>query len=88
MNVSVLQITMLIRLLIENSLSTLLDREMEEFVVVDNFKGFQELYHPIWKEKFKDVVDLSDGKFRFDKKDEAGRKYLAMHINDNVYKNL
>lgn len=39
---------------------------MEEFVVVDNFKGFQEFYHPIWKDKFKDVVDLSDGKFRID----------------------
>ena len=61
---------------------------MEEFVVVDNFEGFQEVYHPIWKEKFGGVVDFSNGMFRIDPNDHAGKKLLAMHINDNVYKNM
>ena len=61
---------------------------MEEFVVVDKFQGFQKSYHPIWQEKFRDVVDFSNGMFRIDENDHAGRKLLAMNINDNVYKNM
>ena len=61
---------------------------MEEFVVVDNFIGFQELYHPVLHDTFKDVFEFQDGKFRIDSNDIASKKFLAMHINDNVYKNL
>ena len=40
------------------------------------------------QDKFKDVIELKDGKFRIDKNDIVGKKLLAMHINDNVYKNM
>jgi hypothetical protein len=31
---------------------------------------------------------LSDGKFTIDRNDKAAKKMLAMHINDNVLKNI
>lgn len=46
------------------------------------------MYHPVWQSKFKDVVDLSDGKFRIDHNCPATKKFLASQINDNVYKNI
>ena len=39
-------------------------------------------------EKFKDHMEIRDGKFYIDEKDVASRKLLAMQINDNTYKNL
>jgi hypothetical protein len=42
----------------------MLDKEDEEGVVEDNFERFQQMYHPIWKENFKDYFDLKDGTFR------------------------
>ena len=41
----------------------------------------------MWQNKFKDVIDMSDGVLRVSQSVEA-RKYLATHINDNVYKNI
>ena len=65
----------------------LLDKEDEEGVVEDNFEQFQKLYHPIWQNKFKEVIDIRDGVVRTSQS-PAARKLLAMHINDNVYKNI
>ena len=45
------------------------------------------MYHPIWKNKFKDVIDLTDGKLQVDTS-PAARKLLAASVNDNVYKNI
>ena len=56
-------------------------------MVSDNLAGFQEMYHPIWQDKFKDVIDLSDGRFQIDRS-EAGLKLLAQHINSNVYRQM
>ena len=45
------------------------------------------MYHPVWQNKFKDVIDLSGGKFTSDKS-PAARKKLASHLNDNVFMNI
>lgn len=45
------------------------------------------MYHPIWQNKFKDVLDLSGNKFEMDKS-PAARRVLAEAVNDNVYKNI
>ena len=45
------------------------------------------MYHPVIESKFKEVIEVKNGKFEFDRS-YAARKYLAMHINDNVLKNL
>ena len=45
------------------------------------------MYHPVWQNKFKEVVDLSGGVFKLDQS-SAARKLLGMHINDNVFRNL
>ena len=66
----------------------LLDKEDEYGVVEDNFVRFQELYHPVWQESFKDVMELQDGKFVMDPNDRAAQRLLALNINDNVYKNI
>ena len=65
----------------------LLDKEDEEGVVEDNFAKFQQMYHPIWQSKFKDVVDLSNGVFKIDES-KAARIDLGLYVNDNVYRNL
>jgi hypothetical protein len=64
-----------------------LDKEDEEGVVEDNFTKFQQMYHPVWQNKFKEVVDLSDGVFKIENS-PAARKLLGMHINDNVFRNI
>lgn len=64
-----------------------LDREDEDHVVEDSFEGFQEMYHAVWQDKFKDVIDLSANKFEVENS-PAARRLLSMHVNDNVYKNL
>jgi hypothetical protein len=46
------------------------------------------MYHPIWEENFKDIFQIVDGRFEIDSKDLAGRKQLAMHLNDNLFKNI
>ena len=33
-------------------------------------------------------MELKDGKFMIDENDNVAKKFLAMHINDNVYKNM
>ncbi len=48
----------------EAKLLQLLDKEDEEGVVEDNFEKFQQLYHPVWKNKFREVVDINDGVLR------------------------
>jgi len=45
------------------------------------------MYHPVWQNKFKEVVDLSDGVFKIENS-PAARKLLGMHINDNVFRNI
>jgi len=45
------------------------------------------MYHPVWQNKFKDVIDLSGGKFTCDGS-PAARKKLAWHLNDNVFMNI
>ena len=66
----------------------LLDKEDEEGVVEDNFQNFQKMYQPVWKDHFTNCFDLKDGKFVMDRNDKALKKMLAMHINDNVLKNI
>ena len=41
----------------------------------------------MWDRKFKEVMDIKDGVVRTSQSPSA-RKLLAMHINDNVYKNI
>lgn len=65
----------------------LLDKEDEIGVVEDNFEKFQQMYHPVWQNKFREVLDLSGGKFQVDRS-PAARRLLAEHVNDNVYKNI
>ena len=67
---------------------SMLDKEDEEGVVEDNFERFQQMYHPIWKEHFKDCFDLKDGTFRINHDNLATRKQLGVQINDNVLKNM
>ena len=45
------------------------------------------MYHEVWQNKFKDIIDLSQGKLIVDQSPAARRK-LALSINDNVFKNL
>jgi hypothetical protein len=45
------------------------------------------MYHQVWKQKFADVIDLTGGVFHVDQSPAAKRK-LALHLNDNVFKNL
>ena len=45
------------------------------------------MYHEVWQKKFKDIIDLSQGKLIVDQSPAARRK-LALSINDNVFKNL
>lgn len=40
-------------------------------VVEDSFEAFQKIYQPIAQEKFKDVLEIRDGKFLIDSKDKA-----------------
>ena len=47
----------------------MLDKEDEMNLVKDNFQAFQEMYRPIYEEKFKDCFELKDGKFAIDEKD-------------------
>jgi len=66
---------------------SLVDKEDEAEVVRDNFVKFQQIYWPIWQEQFKDCFSLADGKFEITH-DDATRRELMRHVNDNVYQNL
>ena len=67
---------------------SLLDKEDEDGVVKDNFTEFQQMYHPVAKKYFKDIIEFKDDfTFNLDRSD-AAKRFLAMHINDNLYKNL
>lgn len=44
------------------------------------------MYHPVLKDQFSGLIDVSGGKLIVDPSIEA-RKKLAMCINDNVFKN-
>lgn len=66
---------------------SLVDKEDEGEVVSENFARFQQMYQPIWQQEFKDCFNLADGKFDI-VHDDATRKYLMSHVNDNVFQNL
>lgn len=53
----------------------------------ENFEQFQQMYHPIWQETFKDVFDISNGQFKISQ-DSNTRKFLMSHLNDNVFQNI
>ena len=45
------------------------------------------MYQPIWQEEFKEVFNLENGKFEISH-DNATRRFLMSHINDNVFQNI
>jgi len=45
------------------------------------------MYQPIWQAQFKECFSLENGKFEINH-DNATRKYLMSHINDNVFQNI
>ena len=49
----------------------LLDKEDEETVVDDSFEAFKNMYAPIIKENFHDLMEVRDGKFYIDHHDKA-----------------
>lgn len=67
----------------------LLDKENETALVQENFEEFQNLYHPIIKDKnFKNLMEIDDlGRVQISH-DQATRKQLMRYINDNVYQNI
>lgn len=73
--------------LIANKYLELLDNEDEVEVVEDNYQQFKEMYHPIWKSSFSNVFSLENGKIEINH-DNATRKYLISHLNDNVLQNI
>lgn len=72
----------------QKRVSVMMDREDEETVVDDSFDAFREMYAPIIKKHFSDVMEIRDGKFYIDSDDRRTQKKLLMAVNDNVYKNL
>lgn len=66
---------------------SLVDKENESEVVNDNITRFQQMYQPIWHSQFKDCFTIADGKFEINH-DDATRKLLMSHVNDNVYQNI
>ena len=54
---------------------TLVDKEDEVEVAQENFKRFQNIYHPILEQEFKDYFSLKDGKFDINH-DDATRRFL------------
>ena len=59
----------------------LIDREPS--LSEDNFEAFKQIYHPIWKEHFKDAFDLNEGSFTIDRNAQATR-HLISHLNSGV----
>ncbi len=56
---------------LEKRISHLLDKEDEEMVVEDSFDAFQKMYKPIIDTNFKDIMQITDGKFYIDSNDKA-----------------
>jgi len=48
-----------------------MDREDEETVVDDSFDSFREMYEPIINQKYRDLMEIRDGKFYIDSHDKA-----------------
>jgi hypothetical protein len=72
----------------QKKMNLLVDVEDEREVVAENFDRFKAMYRPVWKEHFGDVFNLrEDGTFEI-RHDDATRKYLLSHVNDNVFQNL
>lgn len=69
------------------TMHSLVDKEDEREVVNDNYSKFQQIYHPIWQEQFRDCFAIVDGKFEI-KHDDATRRELMRHVNDNVFQNI
>lgn len=65
----------------------LVDKEDEGEVVKENFKRFQQMYHPIWKETFGEAFSFTSDHFEITH-DNATRRFLMSQINDNVYQNI
>lgn len=65
-----------------------MNKEDEVGLVENTFDKFKQIYHPIWQDKFKDVCEISNGKFHIDSNDNAAKRLLSMHINDNVLQNI
>jgi len=65
----------------------LVDREDEVEVVKDNYERFQQMYQPIWRETFSSAFSLDYDRFEITH-DDATRKFLMSHINDNVFQNI
>ena len=65
----------------------LLESDYEIGIGSNKLKQFQTMYHPIWQNKFRDVVHLQDGKFVIDNS-PAARKVLAQSLNDNIFMNI
>ena len=71
----------------QKAMHVLVDKEDEVEVVKENFKRFQQMYQPIWKDTFGSSFSLEGGVFEITH-DESTRRYLMSHINDNVYQNI
>jgi hypothetical protein len=66
-----------------------LDKEEESQIVEHNLDQFRSMYHQVWQDNFRDVMELTDdGKFKIDASDDASRRLLSMHLNDNVLYNM
>ena len=65
----------------------LVDKEDEVEVVKDNFKRFQQMYQPIWRDTFGSAFSLDSERFEITH-DDATRRFLMTHINDNVFQNI
>lgn len=65
----------------------LVDKEDAVEVVKDNFKRFQQIYQPIWRDTFGSAFSMDNEQFEITH-DDATRRFLMSHINDNVYQNI
>lgn len=39
---------------------TIFDKEDESAVVEENFAKYQQIYHPVWRETFKECMEISE----------------------------
>jgi len=65
----------------------LVDKEDEVEVVKDNYTRFQQMYQPIWRETFGSAFSMEYDRFEINH-DDATRRFLMSHINDNVFQNI
>lgn len=70
----------------ESKWGGLLDREDQKELVQENLLDFQELYHNICKDHFKECFQIDQaGNFQIDENDLVTRRFLMKHLNDNVF---